>query len=119
MAVKAPGFDNAVGNRNRRVGRYLAAGDNRADRRHKVVAADTIAYTDTPTPDEITDSGDGLGIFQVNEVINSYGSTSNDGNDIVQTVAVGALGVDDAVTDEAASADIILTSLNNRVDRRH
>ena len=118
MAVKKPGFDNAVGSRNRRVGRYLAAGDTRADRRHKEVRGTTIGYDTVPAPDEITDSGNGLAGFEINERVDSQGSTSNDGVDVVQTVAAGALGVDDAVTLEAASAAVVLRSRNNRIESR-
>lgn len=118
MAVKKPGFSNAVGSRNRRVNRYAAAGDNREDRRHKEVRGTTIGYDTVPAPDEITDSGNGLAGFEVDEVVNSQGSTSNDGDDIVQTVAAGALGVDDAVTLEAAGAAITLSSRNNRIESR-
>ncbi len=118
MAVKKPGFDNAVSNRNRRVNRFAAAGDNIADRRHKEVRGATIAYDTGPSPDEITDSGNGLAGFAINEVINSQGSTSNDGDDIVQSVAAGALGVDAAVTSEGASAAIVLASRNNRREVR-
>ncbi len=121
MAVKSPGFDNSVGNRNRRLGRYgsqaIGAG-NRTDRRHKEVRAATIAYDVGPDPDEITDSGDALGGFEVNEVINSQGSTSNDGDDIVQSVAIGALGVDAELAAESAGAAIVLTSRNNMQETR-
>ena len=118
MAVKNPGFDNAVGARNRRVSRYAAAGDNRPDRRHKEVRGTTIGYDTVPAPDEITDSGNGLAVFAVNEVINSQGSTSNDGDDIVATVAAGALGLDDAVTLEAAGAAVVLRTRNNVIESR-
>ena len=118
MAVKKPGFSNAVGSRNRRVNRYAAAGDNREDRRHKEARGTTIGYDTVPTPDEITDSGNNLAQFAVDEVVESEGSTSNDGVDVVQTVAAGALGVDDAVTLEAASADIRLSSRNNKREYR-
>lgn len=116
-AAKKPGFDNSVGNRNRRVNRF-AGNLNKVDRRLKEVRGTTIGYDTVPTPDEITDSGNGLAIFVVDEVVESEGSTSNDGVDVVQTVAAGALGVDDAVTLEAASADIRLRSRNNRREYR-
>lgn len=119
MATKKPGFNNAAGSRNRRVNRFLATGDNRTDRRHKEARGTTIGYDTVPTPDEITDSGNNLAQFEVDEVVESEGSTSNDGVDVVQTVAAGALGVDDAVTLEAASQDIRLRSRNNRRDSRY
>jgi len=118
MAVKEPGFDNDTGNRNRRVNRYAAAGDNRTDKRHKEVNGTTIAYDDVPAPDEITDSGNGLAIFSVNEVVGIEGSTSNDTSHTVQTVAAGALGVDGTVTTEVAGDQTRLRSENNRVDSR-
>ena len=113
MATKKPGFDNALLARNRRVNRYLNAGDNIADRRHKDVAGTTIGFDTVPAPDEITDSGNGLAGFEVNEHIQIQGSTSNDGEDVVQTVAAGALGVDAAVTLEGAGAAVTLRSQNN------
>jgi hypothetical protein len=115
-AVKKPGLDNSVGNRNRRVNRYVIG--NRMDRRHKEARGTTIGYDTVPTPDEITDSGNNLAQFAVDEVVESAGSTSNDGVDVVQSVAAGALGVDDALTLEAAGADVRLRSLNNRRDSR-
>jgi hypothetical protein len=115
--TKKPGFDNSVGNRNRRVNRF-AGNLNKMDRRHKEARGTTIGYDTVPTPDEITDSGNDLAKFAVDEVVESEGSTSNDGRDVVQTVAAGALGVDDAVTLEAASADIRVRSLNNQRDSR-
>lgn len=118
MAVKKPGFSNAVGSRNRRVNRFAAAGDNREDRRHKQNEGTTIGFDTVPTPDEITDSANGLAQYAVDEVVESEGSTSNDGVDIVQSVAAGALGVDDALTLEAAGAQVTLRSRNNRREYR-
>ena len=119
MAVKKPGFDDAIGVRNRRVNRYLASGDNNSDLRHKTVGGTTIAFETGPSPDEITDSGNGLGGFSVNEHLVTEGSDNNDGVDTVQTVAAGALGVDAAVTAESASAAIVLRSLNNAHQSRY
>lgn len=113
MAVKNPGFDNAVGNRNRRVNRFLAAGDNRPDKRHKEVNGTTISQDDVPTPSEIKDSGNGLAGFEVNEVVQTQGSANNEGDDIVQTVAAGVLGVDDALTTESAGGAVSVRSRNN------
>ena len=118
MAVKNPGFDNAAGNRNRRVSRYLNAGDNIADVRHKEVAGTTIGHDDVPTPSEITDSGNGLAGFEVDEIVETEGSASNDGPDTVQTVLAGALGVDDSLTTEAAGGQVRVKSLNNRQGSR-
>jgi len=114
MAVKRPGFDDAIGVRNRRVNRFGNSGaDNNPDRRHKSVGGTTIAFDTGPSPDEITDSANGLGGFSVNEHLSTEGSDNNDGVDTVQTVAAGALGVDAAVTAETAAAAIVLRSLNN------
>lgn len=114
--AKKPGFDNSVGNRNRRVNRY--ASGNNVDRRHKEARGTTIAYDTVADPDEITDSASQLAQFEVDEVVESEGSTSNNGPDIVASVAAGALGVDDAVTAEAAGADIRLRTRNNRRESR-
>lgn len=118
MAVKNPGFDNAVGNRNRRVNRFLAAGNNNIDKRQKEVHGTTIGHDAVPTPDEITDSGNGLAGFEVDEVVQTQGSANNEGDDIVQTVAAGALGVDGAVTTEAAGAALSIRSRNNLRESR-
>lgn len=110
--TKRPGFSNAPGSRNRRVNRY-AGNLNRPDRRHKEVNGTTIGHDDVPTPSEITDSGNGLAGFAVDEVVQTQGSTNNEGVDIVQTVAADALGVDDALTTEAAGAALSIKSRNN------
>lgn len=115
--TKKPGFDNTAGNRNRRVNRF-AGNLNRTDRRHKEARGTTIGFDTVPAPDEITDSANGLALFAVDEVIETEGSTSNDGIDVVQTVAAGALGVDDALTLEVAGADVRVRSRNNRRDSR-
>ena len=118
MSVKAPGQNDNTGNRNRRVNRFAVSGGNRADRRHKVVEGTTIGYDAVPTPDEITDSGNGLAGFEVDENVSVQGSTSNDGDYTVQTVAAGALGVDQSVSTEVAGDQTALRSKNNRVDSR-
>ena len=115
--TKKPGFDDSAGNRNRRVNRF-AGNLNRMDRRHKEARCTKNGYDTVPAPDEITDSGNNLAQFAVDEVVESEGSTSNDGVDVVQTVAAGALGVDDALTLEAAGADVRLRTRNNRRDSR-
>ena len=114
--AKRPGFDNSVGNRNRRIGRYgsqAAGSGNRTSKRHKEINGTTIGHDDVPTPSEITDSGNGLAGFEVNEVVQTQGSANNEGDDIVQTVAAGALGVDDDVTTEAAGGAVSVRSRNN------
>lgn len=118
MAVKKPGFSNAVGSRNRRVNRFAQADGNREDRRHKEVSGVGIDYDTLPDPDEIGDTGNRLAQFEVDEVIESEGSTSNDGVDIVQSVAAANLGVDDALSAEAAGAQITVRSRNNKREYR-
>ena len=113
--TKRPGFNNVSGSRNRRVNRY-AGNLNRMHRRHHEVNGITIGHNDVPTPSEITDSGNGLARFEVDEEVQTQGSTNNEGNDVVQTVAAGALGVDDAVTTEAAGAAVSIRSRNNLRD---
>lgn len=114
MATKKPGFDNALLSRNRRSNRYENSGaDNRADRRHKELNAITISFDAVPTPDELKDSGNGLAGFEVDEHVDTQGSATNDGEDVVQTVAAGVLGVDGTLTTEAAGAAMTVRSRNN------
>lgn len=120
--AKRPGLDNSVGNRNRRINRFgsqAIGSGNRTSKRHKEVRGTTIGHDDVPTPSEITDSGNGLAGFEVNEVVETQGSANNEGPDIVQTVAAGALGVDDALTTEAAGAAISIRSRNNRREGKY
>jgi len=114
--AKRPGFDNSVGNRNRRINRYgsqAIGSGNRTDKRHKEVNGTTIAHDIVPTPDEITDSGNGFGGFEVNEVVQTQGSVSNEGVDVVQSVTDGELGVDDALSAEVAGGQVSIRSRNN------
>jgi hypothetical protein len=55
---------------------------------------------------EITDSGDGLGIFEANSIVEVRGSASIDGEYLVTGVAAGALTVDPPCATEAAGAAI-------------
>ena len=114
--TKKPGFNTIIGSRNRRLNRYVWG--NQEDRRHKQVSGTTIGYNTVPAPDEITDSASGLGIFTVNEVVESEGSASNDGPDICNTVAAGAIGILGNVTLEVAGAQIRLRTRNNRRESR-
>lgn len=114
--AKRPGFDNSVGNRNRRINRFgsqAAGSGNRTSKRHKEVNGTTISQDDVPTPSEIKDSGNGLAGFEVNEVVQTQGSVNNEGDDIVQTVAAGVLGVDDDLTTESAGRAVSVRSRNN------
>lgn len=113
MATKKPGFNNALLARNRRNNRYDASGDNQSDRRHKELNAITISFDSVPTPDELKDSANGLAGFEVDEHVQTQGSATNDGEDIVQTVAAGVLGVDGSLTTEAAGAAMTVRSQNN------
>lgn len=115
MAVKKPGFNDNTGSRNQRVNRFANSGDNRTARRHRQVRGTTIDFDTVPNPDEIGDSGNGLAGFSVDENINVEGSTSNDGDYTVQSVAAGALGVDQALPlTEVAGDDVRLRTLNNQ-----
>ena len=119
MAVKAPGFNDNPGSRNRRVNRFAVAGGTRADRRHKLTQGTGIDFNTTPKPDEIGDTGNDLGKFEVDENFNVAGSTSNDGDYTAQTVAAGTIGVDQALPlTEVAGDDVKITSLNNRIGGR-
>lgn len=117
MAVKAPGFDNSVGNRNRRTNRYGNSGaNNRAMRRHKLADDITLAFA---APDQITDSNNDLGQFEVEEFIDVQGSVAQDAEYEVATVVVGQLDmVEQTITLEAAGPSIAVNSRNNRVDSR-
>jgi len=72
----------------------------------------TIAFVDSD-PDTITDSGNAFvsNGFLAGEIINVSGSTNNDGDYRVQTVAVGTLTLagDDALTTEGASASVTIS----------
>jgi hypothetical protein len=114
MAVKKPGFNNTAGSRNRRTNRFVAG--NREARRHRELAADTLAFV---SPDQITDTADLLARFELAEVVEAYGSVAQDGPYEVATVVVGQLDmVEQTITAESAGADIILTSRNNRIESR-
>ena len=116
MAVKNPGKDNASGSRNKRVNRFAVSDGNDPDIRHKVVAGTGIAFG---APDLITDTGNGLGGFEVGEFIDVEGSVAQDGTYEVATVVAGQLDlVEQTITLEAAGPAITLTSRNNRVESR-
>lgn len=113
--TKKPGFDNSAGNRNRRVNRF-AGNLNKSDIRHKRNDADTIAFA---APDQITDSGNDLGKYEVAEFVDVAGSTAQDGEYEVATVVAGQLDmVEQTITLETAGPDIALRSLNNQRDSR-
>lgn len=115
MAVKKPGFDNAVGNRNRRVSRYLNAGDNREDRRHKFVRDTTIAFV---SPDQITDTGNRFAQFESGEFIEPE-LTPEDGILEVDTAVAGQIDtIEQTISAQAAGADYLIKSRNNIHDAR-
>lgn len=68
--------------------------------------ATTISF-DAAT-DQIRDSANGFTIFQVGDIITVTGSDDNDGTYTILTVAVGALGVNAALTDEAAGDSVVI-----------
>ena len=70
----------------------------------KTVTGTTISFVESTST--IADSGNGLGDFEVGDVIKVAGSTSNDGYYTVATASAAALTVDEAVADESASATI-------------
>jgi len=69
------------------------------------VTGTTIGFGATNT---ITDSGNGLAVFAVNEIIEVRGSASNDGEYIVKESAAGSLTVAPGTVEEAAGASIEL-----------
>jgi len=64
-----------------------------------------IAFGNTA---DITDTGSGLAVFGVNEVIEVRGSASNDGEYVVTASAAGTLSVVPNITTESAGASIEL-----------
>lgn len=77
-------------------GTTRVAGSNR-------LAGTTIGFGATNT---ITDSGNGLAIFGVNEVIEVRGSADNDGEYIVSASAAGSLTVTPGTSTESAGASV-------------
>jgi hypothetical protein len=111
--AKKPGFNNASGSRNRRVNRF-AANANRTDIRHKQTRDITIAFV---SPDQITDSGNDLGKFDVGEFVDAELSVAQDGTYEVATVVAGQLDmVEQTITAEIAGPDIRIKTRNNRRD---
>lgn len=116
MAVKKPGFDNSAGNRNRRVNRYANAGDNKSDRLHKIRRVVTVAFV---SPDQITDSANGLDRFTDREMIKVQGSVAQDGNYEIDTVVQGQIDtVEQGITAEIAGPEIAINSRNNNREYR-
>lgn len=77
----------------------------------KVIEAATISFT---APATIADSGNGLGIFAVNDVIHVGGSASNNRRHRILTVAAGSITVDPGhpyggVKTEGAGATVRIT----------
>ena len=114
MAAKKPGFNNAVGSRNRRVNRYTDS--NREDRRHRIADGTGLAFV---SPDQITDTGNDLAQFGVGEFVNVPDSTAQDGTYEPATVVAGQLDmVEQTITAEGAGPSIAINSRNNRIDSR-
>lgn len=79
------------------------------------IHATTLAFVDnSPNPDTITDSGNGLSTqgFEVNDRITVSGSTSNDSTYHIASVAAGALtlAAGDSLTNEAAGDLVTISS---------
>jgi hypothetical protein len=73
------------------------------------VTAATIAFTN---PDTITDSGNGLGIFQLGDRIQVAGSTQNNGSFTVARVSAGSIQTrETTIQTEGAGAMITITAL--------
>jgi len=114
MAVKKPGFNNASGSRNTRHNRYVNG--NREDNRHKRARGIGIAFV---SPDQITDSGNDLGKFEVGEFVDAELSVAQDGTYEVATVVAGQLDmVEQTITAEGAGPDIAIRTRNNRIESR-
>ncbi len=115
MAVRKPGQNDATGagDRNRRVNRFDAAGDNDPFERHVLELEDTtIAFV---APNQITDSGNRLDRFEVNSIIEISGSAAEDGQYQVLTSAPGALTVvEGGIASVIAGPSITIASKNNR-----
>jgi hypothetical protein len=121
-SIKNPGFRNDATQRNRRISRYTDLnGDhddtrNKQDRRHRELAADTLAFV---SPDQITDTADQLGRFDLEEIVEAEGSVAQDRPYAVATVVVGQLDmVEQTITAEIAGPDIVLRSRNNKRESR-
>jgi len=73
--------------------------------------ATTIAFVDS-NPDTITDSGNGLGSFRVNDIVIVSGSASNNGQYTIASVAAGTITLKgtDSLVAEAAGANVTLRS---------
>lgn len=76
------------------------------------ITAITIAFNETATPDTITDSGNGLVIagFKAGDIVTVSGSTSNDGDYTLVTVAAGTLTLGNGVLtlDEVAGDNVTI-----------
>lgn len=116
MAVKNPGSDNTAGQRNRRVNRYLATGDNRTRKRHRGTTGIGLAFV---SPDQITDSNSDLAQFPVLDLVDVQGSVAQDAEYEVATVLAGQLDmVEQTITAEIAGPSIAIRSRDNRIDSR-
>lgn len=124
--TKSPGQDNTNGTltgrprtRNRRVNRYLsqaAGGGNRTDNRHKERRSTTIGFSN---PDQITDSGNALGQFEVGEFVEVERTSTNDGVYECDTVVVGQIDtIEQTISLQAAGSDYRVKSRNNRIESR-
>jgi len=78
--------------------------------------ATTISFTNATS--RISDSGNGMGVFAANDVINVRGSTSNDGIYTVSSVAGDGsyLVVHQTIVEEVAGDDVYFWDIQNYVD---
>jgi len=117
MAVKSPGFQDTVGNRNKRESRYGNSGaNNRTRKRHKFADGVGLAFV---SPDQITDTESDLAQFELAEFVQVHGSVAQDGNYEVATVVAGQLDmVEQTITAEIAGPSILINSRDNLIDSR-
>jgi hypothetical protein len=90
-------------------------GGNHADNRHKQVRDITIAFV---SPDQITDTGNRFAQFQVAEVIEPE-LTPEDGPLEIDVVVAGQIDtIEQTISAQAAGADYLIKTRNNRIDSR-
>ena len=113
--VKRPGFDVRSGSRNRRTSRYgsqLLSGGNRSLTRHRWVRGITLAAV---TPDQLTDTANGLAVFEAGDDIEVQLTASNDGVRRIDTVVAGQIDtINQNLVNEAAGGDVRIKTLANR-----
>jgi len=80
----------------------------------EIVTSSVISFGDgdgTDSRDTINDSGNGLGVFDVDDYIQVKDSTSNDGKYRIRSVAAGIIEVDaGSFVNEVTGADVVLAT---------